>query len=111
MEWTLGTFSLSRRVSVEHSVEQTPAWWIHQYRHSLRIDEYGNRDEQFPEVRNALKALGSEPHSFLGVALTACHGRLGAFAIAISWPRAYSENGPLSSAASLSAPNSGQLAG
>ncbi|HEV2717019.1 MAG TPA: sigma 54-interacting transcriptional regulator, partial [Terriglobales bacterium] len=88
VEWRVATFSGSGSVPSEQT--PTPAWWIYQNQQSLCIDDW-SRDERFPEVREALKAVGPDPHSFLGVPLASPHRRLGAFAIATSRPYAYSE--------------------
>jgi formate hydrogenlyase transcriptional activator len=87
LEWRVGT--VSPPVSV--SIEQTPTWWIFQNQQSLCIDDWSH-DERFPEVRKALKAVGPDPQSFLGVPLTSPHRRLGAFAIASSRCYAHSED-------------------
>ena len=87
VEWSVGTCPVSQS---NVPAEETPGWWIYQNQKPLSIVDW-RRDTRFPAVREVLKSLGWDAHSFLGVPLTSSHRRLGVFGIASSQAHAYSE--------------------
>jgi formate hydrogenlyase transcriptional activator len=71
-------------------MEETTYWWVYQQERPLYISDW-ERDERFPERREALKKLGFEYRSLCRLPLRTQNGPIGVLSFASFRPHDYSE--------------------